>query len=233
MRRSLLAVLVLTAAVSAPAMARPGGFGAPGWGDPMWGPRDDWQRSRNSGPAEGKVEVTRFTADDVAPGVLGSGVVSVGASPAAGEMSEFELKTYEAAVIDSLAAAGYQTAAPAGAAGQTVELRVSHDVVVPEEGPKKPVSGAMEVGVNSRGGSMMGMALNVDLSKPRKALVSTRLEARILDKASGKVLWEGRADIVTREGSDKWTDSAIAERLSRALFEGFPGKSGETKVSSR
>lgn len=226
--------LVAASLAATPALARPGGWG-PGWDAPGWGPSPyagDWSRSRDPGPVEGKVEVTRFTAEDVTPGTLGQGAVNVGASPTGAGVEEFELKTYEAAVVDSLARAGYQTATTAGAAGQTVELRISHDVVVPEEGPKKPVSGEMTMGVSNRG-SMMGMAVAVDLSKPKKALVSTRLDARIVDKASGKVLWEGRADIVTREGSDKWTDGAIAARLSKALFEGFPGKSGETRVSSR
>ncbi len=71
----------------------------------------------------------------------------------------------------------------------------------------------------------MGMALAVDLTKPAKALVSTRLMARILDRASGKVLWEGRADIVTRDGDSRWTEQAIATRLAAALFEDFPSRS--------
>jgi len=236
--RFSLAIAATAMLIAAPALARPGGWGAGwggGWGGSDWGrgpSASDWARNRDAGPAEGKVEVTRFVADDVPAGTLGQGAVSVGASPAGSGIEGFELKTYEAAVVDSLAGAGYQTASTTAAASQSVELRVSHAVVVPEEGPKKPVSGEMEVGVSNRG-SMMGMALNVDLSKPKRALVSTRLEARIVDKVSGKVMWEGRADIVTREGSDTWTDSAIAARLTRALFEGFPGKSGETQISKR
>jgi hypothetical protein len=86
----------------------------------------------------------------------------------------------------------------------------------------------MAVGVSSRGGSYQALGINIDLSKPAKALLSTRLEARIRDKVSGAVLWEGRADIATRDGDSKWTDQAIAARLAEALFAGFPGKNGET-----
>jgi hypothetical protein len=85
----------------------------------------------------------------------------------------------------------------------------------------------MEVGVSNRG-SYQALAIGVDLSKPRKALLSTRLEARIRDRASGAVLWEGRADIATRAGDPKWTDQAIATKLAAALFSGFPGRNGES-----
>ncbi|WP_260929042.1 DUF4136 domain-containing protein [Novosphingobium sp. 9] len=71
-------------------------------------------------------------------------------------------------------------------------------------------------------GSAYGLAINVDLSKPRSALVSTRLDVRILDKATGKPLWEGYATIATRDGDDGWTETKIANRLSEALFDDFP-----------
>jgi len=41
------------------------------------------------------------------------------------------------------------------------------------------------------------------------------------------VLWEGRAEMYSREGDDKWDDQAIATRLAKALFEDFPGRTGE------
>ena len=70
------------------------------------------------------------------------------------------------------------------------------------------------------------MAVNIDLSKPRSALISTTLEARIRDRASGRVLWEGRADIATRQGDEHWPATAIATRLAAALFDRFPDRSG-------
>lgn len=133
---------------------------------------------------------------------------------------------FEAAVIDQLVKAGYDTSPSPQGPGQLVELRIVRGLAQAAELPRKPVSGEMAVGVSNRG-SMVGLGLNIDLTKPKKALLSTRLEARIRDAASGSVLWEGRADILTRDGSSEWTGQAIAIRLSEALFDDFPGHNGE------
>lgn len=236
-RTAILALLI--AGVAAPALARPGmgmgmGMGR-GWGDDPYGnrwPSDQRLRRSTNGPAEGKVEVTRFVAEDGGAEMLGKGSAVSVPAPAGSGFADSELRPYAAAVDDQLASLGYQTATTAAAAGQVVELRVTRDVVMPEESKRNPVSGEMEVGVSNRG-TMMGMGINIDLSKPRKALVSTRLEARIKDVASGKTLWEGRADMVSRDGSDKWTEGAVATKLAGALFDKFPGKPGETQLSQR
>lgn len=212
-----LALLSLIA-LAAPAQAQPGVWGGRGWTSAPSG----YARSGATRTAsrEGKVQVARFVAEDpAAVAALGKGTVSVVEAPATSPVDAREMATYQAAVIDALAGAGYQTATPEGA--HVTEVRVLHSVAEPQEAPKKPVSGEMAVGVSNRG-SMMGLGINIDLTKPRAALVSTRLEARIKDRASGAVLWEGRADILTREGDARWTDQKIAERLASALFEGFP-----------
>ncbi len=212
-----LALLSLIA-LAAPAQAQPGVWGDRGWTSAPSG----YARSGATRTAsrEGKVQVARFVAEDpAAVAALGKGTVSVVEAPATSPVDAREMATYQAAVIDALAGAGYQTATPEGA--HVTEVRVLHSVAEPQEAPKKPVSGEMAVGVSNRG-SMMGLGINIDLTKPRAALVSTRLEARIKDRASGAVLWEGRADILTREGDARWTDQKIAERLASALFEGFP-----------
>ena len=232
---ALSAVTLFAALLAGQALARPGDFDRGGWGGDPYDrsfPSSSWEHSRASRPAEGKVEISRFIADDVDVGQLAKGTVSVAAAPVRDNAEERELRTYESAVADRLALSGYQTATTPDAATQIAEVRVTHSTVVPEEAPHKPVSGEMEVGVSNRG-SGFGLALNIDMSKPLKALISTRLETRIRDRTSGKVLWEGRADIVTREGNAKWNDNAVAARLSKALFDGFPGKSGETRTASR
>lgn len=216
-------LLGLGLALVQPAWARPGGWGAPGWGGPSgW---HDRPVARGDSDREGKVDVSRFVAPGAAA-TLGHGVVVVTSEAPAGAdvgrpFDQRGQRTFEAAVIDRLAAVGYDTASKVETGGQAVELRISRDEVAPEEVKRSPVSGAMTVGASNRG-SMVGMALNVDLSKPRKALVSTRLTARIRDRATHAVLWEGRADIVTRDGDERWTDTAIAERLAGALFDRFP-----------
>ena len=128
-------------------------------------------------------------------------------------------------MIDRLAKAGYDTAAPATNGGQMAELRITHSMLVPAEQRRSPVSGEMAVGASNHG-SMMGLGINIDLSKPRSALISTTLALRIRDRATGRPLWEGRASIATREGSSHWTNQAIAARLAAALFDGFPTNGG-------
>lgn len=219
MRPIGLTVAVL-AALSAPARAHPGDGGG-GFGI---GTRFGESPRGTAARGEGKVEVATFRNDAAGLPALGQGPIAVAAANPAGVDDARTSATYEAALLSALAANGYDTAV-SGATPQTVELRVVRDIAVPPEAPHKPVSGAMETTVSNRG-SGFGLALNVDLSKPRKALLSTRLEARIRDRASQQVLWEGRADILTREGSDKWSDQAIADKLAGALFAKFPRPTG-------
>jgi len=220
----LLAAAALSAA--APAAAQRSDWGYPGpaeRGFPDRGPQ-----SRQSDDREGRVTVARFVGKGDAASRLGHGPAFVKVLANDDSMPDAsEQAIFEAAVIDRLVGAGYDTLRPEGDDGQMVELRILHAVLTPQEAPHKPVSGEMAVGVSNRG-SMVGMAVNVDLTKPRKALLSTRLEARIRDQASGEVLWEGRAEIATRDGDEDWGEDAIAHRLAQVLFSGFPHESGET-----
>jgi hypothetical protein len=93
--------------------------------------------------------------------------------------------------------------------------------VVPEELPHKPVSGEMSMGVSNRGFGY-GAAIAIDLSKPRKAIIATRIDVRIRDKASHRVLWEGHAQGQTRMTDNGNDDTRMATRLSSALFAKFP-----------
>lgn len=221
----------LCLAVAAPATAAPGGWGGRGWGGPgRWNDDRPTLRDRRAtrDDREGKVEVSRFVAPGEAAQALGHGVAVVSSEAPAGAdvdrpFDKRGQQTFEAAVVDRLATVGYDTASRADSGGQAVELRITRDVVRPEEEKRSPVSGEMTVGASNHG-SFGGLALNVDLTKPKKALVSTRLTARIRDRATDAVLWEGRADIVTRDGDERWDDNAIAERLAGALFDGFPGE---------
>jgi hypothetical protein len=166
----------------------------------------------------GRPDVATFRAAD-AGDALGHGAVVIAAADGAG--GEWKLPVYEAAVVDELAHHGYDTATNPGAGGQLVQIGVSHDVVVPEEAPHKPVSGAMSTTVSNRG-SAFGMALALDFTKPKKAIVATRMDVRIRDRASNKVLWEGHAQVNAREGEDGVDDRMVATRLATALFAKFP-----------
>ena len=217
---------ILSAAIALTVVLPGAASQAQSWHGPGWGADPQWARGRESARAddsrEGRVDVDRFVAEGDGARALGHGVIAVvSRSDGPDPVDSRRQATYEAALVDRLAAVGYDTAGQPGEGAQAVELRVVRAQVRPEEARRSPVSGEMAVGAGNRG-SMMGMAVNVDLSKPRKALYSTRIEARIRDRASNAVLWEGHAEIVTREGDERWTDQAIATKLAGALFDGFP-----------
>jgi len=251
---SAFAALCLVAAPSM-TMARPGGWGGSGWDrgyDRGFGAfdrsgLDPRARSGSRGdPREGRVQVTRFIAQDASASLLGHGAVAVTSfaaptmspdatprpfddGPSASGTQDYLAQSarapFEAAVVDRLVAVGYDTIHADPAGGQVAEVRVSREVLTPAEIKRNPVSGtaAMEVGTR---GSAYGLGVNVDMSKPRRALLSTRLDARIKDRVSGKILWEGHSQIATRDGDDKWTDGAIASRLAEALFDDFRRPTG-------
>jgi hypothetical protein len=230
----LLALAGVAMGTAAPVLAQ--GWGGPGWGGDRWGPREPALDADDA--REGRINVERFPAPDAAA-LLGHGAIAVASArpdsppPAARDADapsiipspdltdSREQAVYEAAVVDRLAKAGYDTLTPTPAGGQLAELHVTHALLVPQEQKHSPVSGEMAMGVSNRG-SMMGLGINIDLSKPRSALMSTQLTLRIRDRASGRPLWEGRASIATREGDSHWNDQRIAARLATALFAGFP-----------
>jgi hypothetical protein len=214
---AIVACLLLTAT---PAFAQSRGWSGPGWDSPRAGGWSDQRLSSNSrDDREGKVDAESFAAVDVGD-ALGHGAITVSTLPSM-TPGAADGAAFEAALVDQLVKAGYDTTAAAPEGGQQAEIRIVRDVLLPEEQRRKPVSGEAMIGMGTYGSSM-GLALSVDLRKPRKALVSTRMDVRIIDKASGKALWEGRAEMATREGDKRWNEQAIAGRLSSALFKNFP-----------
>ena len=218
-----IAALCLT--TSSAVLARPGR-----WGGPMG--TSDWPGAYQSrSPAasfearhrggEGRVEVSRFVAEGKAA-ELGHGPIAISSNSVGDAFTgSSERAPFEAAVIDQLVHVGYDTTRPDPQAGQLAELHITRTEIEPAERPRSPVSGEAAVEVGTRG-TAYGLALNVDLTKPLPPLVSTRLEARIRDRASGEVLWEGRADVATREGDAHWTAQMVADKLAEALFDNFP-----------
>ncbi|MEY4237593.1 MAG: hypothetical protein RL339_194 [Pseudomonadota bacterium] len=204
------------------------GWGEPRWGEPRWGEGRDAERSlrRERAAREGKVDVAQFRAAGDVALALGHGAIAVvrPADESAAPDSRISA-TFEAAVENQLAGAGYDTLGSA-TGGQIAEVRIVRAEAEPAEQKGKPLSGEMVVGVSNHG-SMIGGALHYDGTKPRAALISTRLETRIRDRVSGQVLWEGRAEMLTRAGDDRWGDQAIASKLAAALFDGFPTRTGE------
>lgn len=216
MRALALLLLAATALPGSPAAAQ---FGPGPHGQRDW-PARDFGAAAQSEDREGAIDVARFRAEGIDPATLGHGAIALAAAePALPDGREQAM--FEAAVIDRLAAAGYDTAAAMPEGGQRAELRVIRRQVEPAETRRNPVSGAMEVGVGTHGTST-AIGIAVDLRKPRRALLSTRMELRIRDAASGAVLWEGRATILTREGDERWGGDAVARKLAGALLDHFP-----------
>lgn len=193
-----------------------GGFGGYGGG---YGGRGYGGSSTPVDSREGKLDAEGFVADGAAP-MLTGGHVAI-ASAAGSTADGREEATFEAAVLDQLAKAGYDIITKDPNGGQITEITIVHDELVPAEEKRSPISGSMEMGVSNRG-SGMAVALNYDATKPRGALIETRLDMRILDRATGKPLFEGRARIATREGDSHWSDDKIANRLAGAIFAKFP-----------
>ncbi|MFM5950053.1 MAG: DUF4136 domain-containing protein [Novosphingobium sp.] len=172
----------------------------------------------------GPVEVTRFHAEDVSP--LGKGTIAVEPAPGS-DGTTLEWQTYRAAVMRQLVRVGYTEAGTgAGASDQVAQLRVVSSTFQPDRNGS-PVS----VGVGGSTGSYgsgLGVGIGFDLTPKPKAQVSTELSVSIRERASGKVLWEGRASFTASTASPLSGTGLAAPKMAEALFQGFPGNSGET-----
>lgn len=170
----------------------------------------------------GPVEVTRFHTGEA--GLLGKDGISVEPAPGS-DASSLEWQTYRGAVMHELQHIGYSEA-PAGGGGQVALMRITRTTRQPER-RSSPVS----VGIGGSTGSYgsgVGLGVGIDLSPRPKAQVDTELAVSIRERASGKVLWEGRAQFSVGSGSPLATTALAAPKMTQALFFDFPGNSGET-----
>ena len=211
-------LLVLAGFVATASPAQPYGWGGP-YLSPMMPPTGYLPYGVRD-PREGKVQVQTFVASTPAAAALGHGPIVVAAGPASQDVG-LEHGAFETALVDQLARSGYQTSASPASSGQTIEFVVTHQLIQPPEPPHNPVTGGLAVGGGSRG-SGVGLGIGIDLSKPLKALIATRLEARIRDSATHELLWQGQAEVFAREGDKHWSGPLMAQRLSAALFRSFP-----------
>ncbi|MEO7247874.1 MAG: DUF4136 domain-containing protein [Novosphingobium sp.] len=168
----------------------------------------------------GPIEVTRFHAPDTA--ALARGTITVEAAPGA-DAASLELKSYQSAVSQQLQRIGYSEA---GAGDQVALVKLIRSRLRPARS-----SGPVSVGVGGSTGSYgsgVGLGIGLNLSGPPPEQVETQLSVSIRERASGKVLWEGRA-MFTVSAKSPLADTALAApKMAEALFRGFPGNSGET-----
>jgi len=80
------------------------------------------------------------------------------------------------------------------------------------------------------GGTSVGLggSISFPLGKQKERMdVITRLSVQLKRRSDGTVIWEGRAESVARDGTPYAQPEAAVRRLAGALFQGFPGRSGE------
>jgi len=81
------------------------------------------------------------------------------------------------------------------------------------------------------GGTSVGLggAVSFPIGRPKQRMdVLTQLSVQLKRRSEGTVIWEGRAESVARDGTPYASPEAAVARLASALFQGFPGRSGET-----
>ena len=168
----------------------------------------------------GPVEVTRFNR--VADGyIYGDG--SYIATPAkAGDA--LSLSPYLAAVAREMQQIGYSE--------KLDNSDVIAEVSVSARKIETPQRSPLSVGVGGSTGSYgsgVGVGLGFDLgSLGNKERVQTTLSVRLLRRSDNLVIWEGRAEQSAGATSPAAQPGIAASKLASALFQGFPGKSGET-----
>ncbi len=170
------------------------------------------------------VEVTRFSAAETA--LLGSGTIRI--EPATGlDPQSIEYGLYESQLASQLAALGYSVVQ--GEASQVATLEIREAVSQPKtrRGPVS-VGGGGSVG---SWGSGVSLGVGIDLSSlaGRPSEQIDRLVAGTIRGAGGgSNLWEGRAAFTATANSEYADPALAADRAISALFNGFPGESGET-----
>ena len=156
------------------------------------------------------VQVTRFTT----PGELVRGPVA----PTVAAVS-LEQSTYDAAVSRKLADIGFTGE---GSARYTYKAEVVKDVRR-NTTRRSPVTIGIGGGTGGFGGGFgIGGSFGVGTNHNRDTTFTT-LSVQLLDRATGRTVWEGRAEAEsTAPGGES------VERLATALFKDFPGQSGRT-----
>jgi Domain of unknown function (DUF4136) len=165
----------------------------------------------------GPVEITRFNR--VSEGyTYGSGSYTV--KP---ENDSLALSPYSAAVAREMQRVGYGEKAD----GSDVIAEVSVEVFRREERRGSPVS----VGVGGSTGSYgsgVGAGVGINLGGGRAERVTTTLKVRLVRRSDNLVIWEGKAGQSADAKSPAAQPGVAASKLATALFQDFPGNSGET-----
>ena len=143
-------------------------------------------------------------------------------------------QTYAAAVARQVERVGGTPLSASGAAQPDYLVTLSVDRVQRDSllAGRSPVSvgvggGGFGGGGYSGGGVGLGIGINLGGNRDRSQIV-TRMAVRIVRRASGDAVWEGRAETSAGKRSPAAQPGIAADKLAQALFRDFPGRSGET-----
>ncbi|MFW2850513.1 hypothetical protein ACM61V_01115 [Sphingomonas sp. TX0543] len=175
-------------------------------------------------PTSFPVQVSRYHYDAVAQ----RGTITVEPLPG-GSVASIEYKTYAAAVEAELLRAGF-TSPPPGTRGDylaTVAFSRAERPLPPKRSPFSIGIGGGSFSGGRNGGVGLGGGVSFPIGGQRDRVgIVTELSVRIRHGADA--VWEGQAQSLTDTSAPNVDTQGIAERLSRALFTGFPGESGRT-----
>jgi Domain of unknown function (DUF4136) len=170
----------------------------------------------------GPVEVTRFNrAAEGVPYGTGSFAVRFVGNGDLG--SDLMTTPYTVAVSREMQRIGYTE--KTGSSDVVAEIDVSAQENLPPR--QNPVS----VGVGGSTGSYgsgVGLGIGINLGGGPKATRTTTLSVKIRRAGDNLVIWEGSAQQNASAKSPAAQPGIAASKLATALFQGFPGKSGET-----
>ena len=171
------------------------------------------------------VEVTRFhTPESLARLDRGPITVMNAADTAtATATGTLESEIWRNAVKQALTNAGFTGA---DTSAKVAIVRVARRTWKPERDRER-----VSVGVGGSTGSYgsgVGLGIGINLGGGSREQTETTLSVTIRDLGTGQSLWEGRAVQTVRANAKEARAQIAADRLARALFSGFPGKSGET-----
>jgi len=172
----------------------------------------------------GPVEVTRFHLPEAA--ALAQGTIVVEPAPG-NDARSLEFRTYAAALARELNRLGYSEMVAGGGASQHVAILALERRSIRPGRDGSPIS----VGVGGSTGSYgsgVGVGIGLDLSGPPPEQIETRMSVMIRNRGTDQTVWEGRASFAVKSNSPLAGSQLGASKMATALFQDFPGISGET-----
>lgn len=163
------------------------------------------------------VEVTRFHLGQQP--AAGAVVIEAAGGQSAANL---EFGTYAAAVSRELIRLGYP-----------VEGKSTYRIVLGFERGERQVAKRSPVTIGIGGGSFggnvgIGVGTSFGVGKSTSAIISTSMSVQMKRISDGAVVWEGRAQTEAPANAPAAQPGLAADKLSRALFQDFPGESGRT-----